>query len=154
MKTGDNVDARRVELAGYEGWTLGGYAWRSGHVKSPLTGGAMRAVVGMDVQGRYRPGVRTTAGAENASEVTTAFDVKPAHDKSAAIAKAQEMFRTELIDHARQAAERTQEPGEIVSVQVESRTLAIAEGRENSAATKYGANTVGGCDVPAHRRSR
>jgi hypothetical protein len=154
MKTKDNAESRRVELAGYEGWTLGGYAWRSGHVKSPLTGGAMRAVVGTDVQGRYRPGVRTTAGPESASEVTTAFDVKPVHDKSAAIVKAQEMFRSELVDHARQAAERTQKPGEIVSVQVESRALAIAEGRDNGAAAKYGANTAIGCDAPSHRRSR
>ncbi len=143
-------DGRRVERAGYESWTLSGYAWRSQHVRSPLTGGSLRAVVGTDEKGRYRPGVR-----ESTSEaVTTAFDVKPLQDKQTAIAGAREMFRTELIDHARQAAERTQKPGEMVSVQVEARALAIAEGRDGSAAAKYGANAAARCDAPVTRRSR
>jgi hypothetical protein len=157
VKTRDGSEGRRVDSAGYEGWTLSNYAWRSGHFSSPVTGDTMRAVVGMDEQGRYRPGVRMNdLGRARKSEATiaTTFDVKPVMDKDAAITRAREMLRSELIDHARFAAELMQKPGEVVDVKVDARALAIAEGRYNSAADKYGANTTGSCDVPVIRRSR
>jgi hypothetical protein len=146
MKTNDQAQSRRVELAGHESWTLKRYAWRSGHFSSPVTGDTMRAVVGMDEQGRYRPGVRMNdLGRAHKSEqmITTKFDVKPVMDKGAAISKAREMLRSDLIDHARFAAEVTQKPGEIAEVRVQARALAIAEGRETGAYAERGASANG-----------
>ena len=130
MKTDGQAAGRRVESAGYEGWTLTGYAWHSKHIVSPLTGATMRAVVGVDEKGRYRPGMRVNAGAD----IATTFDAKPALDKAQAISESRDMLRDRLIDHARQAAENTQKPGEIVDVRVDARALAIAEGRRRKAA--------------------
>src|SRR5579864_1057501 len=146
MKTSDQATSRRVELAGHESWTLSNYAWRSGHFSSPVTGDTMRAVVGMDEQGRYRPGVRMNdLGRARKSEATiaTTFDVKPVMDKDAAITRAREMLRGELMDHARFAAEVMQKPGEVVDVKVDARALAIAEGRESLAYVERGASANG-----------
>ena len=133
MKTGQGP---RIELPGYESWTLRGYAWRGKYFDSPLTGKPMRSVVGMDEQGRYRPGTRIH-GADNA--IVTTFDVKRYSGKADAISKSREMLRDTLIDHARWVAEAAQKPGEIVEVRVDARALAIAEGRDSGVASKYGA---------------
>jgi len=128
----------RIELPGYESWTLRGYAWRGQCLKSPLTGKPMRAVVGMDEQGRYRPGTRMY---QADGEISTVFDVQPHSGKKEAISKSTEMLRERLIDHARFAAEVAQKLGEIVAVRVDARALAIAEGKDQGAASKYGAST-------------
>jgi len=71
--------------------------------------------------------------------LSTVFDVRPQSGKAEAISKSNEMLREGLIDHARLAAESVQRPGEIVEVRVDSRALAIAEGKDLGAASKYGA---------------
>jgi hypothetical protein len=114
---------RKVEAAGFESFTLKEYSWRSGCLKSPLTGETMRGVVGKDEQGRYRPGIRVSDG----KDTTTTFDVAPAKTKKDAISESRAWLRRELMDHARSAAELTQKPGEIVEVRIDSRSLAIAE---------------------------
>jgi len=125
---------RKVEAAGYEPFTLREYAWRGRCLNSPLTGETMRGVVGRDEKGQYRPGIRVSDG----KEVRTTFEVEPEKTKKEAISQSQAMLRRELVDHARTVAERNQKSGEIVEVRVEARALAIAEGRDESAAVKYG----------------
>jgi hypothetical protein len=137
MSNTNHGGGRKGELSGHEGWTLGAYAWRSGHLKSPLTGDAMRAVVGVDESGRYRPGIRVND--TRSADITTTFDVKPALNKDDAMSRSRDMLREKLIDHARFAAESIQKPGEIVEVRVDARALAITGASESGAAKKYGA---------------
>jgi hypothetical protein len=96
----------------------------------------MRSVVGIDEQGRYRPGTRVYGKDD---EIRTAFDVKPQSTREGAIERSMEMLGHKLVDHARWAAESMQAAGEIVEVRLEPRAFAMAEGRVSGAAAKYGA---------------
>ena len=150
MSGANRGGGRSVESAGYEGWTLTGYAWRSTPIKSPLSGDAIRAVVGVDERGRYRPGIRIN----NPETIASIFDAKPVSNIAGAVTKSREILRSTLIDHARLAAESTQKSGEIVDVRVDARALAIAEGRSQGAVEKYGAGEFVERELPPPRRSR
>jgi hypothetical protein len=132
---------RKVTGEKYASWHLVGYAWKSPVIRSPMTDQPMRAIVGESRSEELHAGVRIgpfpdSFGKER--KQTSIFRPEGTQDLGQAIYDARAMLREKLVDHARQYAEYMQQPGEIADVVVDSRSLAIAEGRAESPAAKYG----------------
>lgn len=133
--------SRKVTGEGFKSWDLVGYAWKGPVIRSPMTYEPMRAVVAESRSGELHAGVRIgplpdSFGAERTQ--ASIFLPKGTRDFDQAVHDARGMLREKLVDHARWHAESKQQPGEIADVIVDARSLAIAEGRSDSPAEKYG----------------
>lgn len=87
---------------------LQSYAWRSRPVIAPVSGDAVRGVVGRDEHGKFRAGTRTVSNGETSVKIETRFDERVFDSKDRAIEAAMGQVHERLVGEAREFGERFQ----------------------------------------------
>jgi hypothetical protein len=77
------------------GWTPHSYAWRGSHVKAPMGGPNIRAVVAQDTKGKFHPGLRNSDPRGSREDSRMVYED---HTSYASLDRAVEVAKTMLTE--------------------------------------------------------